>query len=106
MLIGQITLYITTTWPYVTVMIYNSLTQNILPSNKSATRNAIETFALSFSANFFLYLYNAVSDRKANFGSLKKIYLDFISCLYINSTELSTRIIPCSTSKIYSSTFS
>ncbi|CAF1491055.1 unnamed protein product [Rotaria sordida] len=61
MLIGQITLYITTTWPYVAMMIYNVLTQNILPSHKSVTRNAIETFALSFSANFFLYLYNAIS---------------------------------------------
>ncbi|CAF3364232.1 unnamed protein product [Rotaria sp. Silwood2] len=61
MLIGQITLYITTTWPYVTVMIYNVLTQNIPPSSKPATRIAIEAFALTFSANFFLYLFNSIS---------------------------------------------
>ena len=64
MLIGQITLYIITTWPYVTVMIYNVLTQNISPSTKSVTRSAIEAFALTFSTNFFLYLFNAVSVKK------------------------------------------
>lgn len=74
MLIGQITLYITTTWPYVSVMIYNELTQNIPPSSKSAARSAIETFALTFSANFFLYLFNAVSARKKNL----EILFDFI----------------------------
>lgn len=66
MLIDQITSYISTTWPYVVVMIYNVLTQNISPSNKSVARRSAETFALSFSANFFLYLFNAVSVGKAN----------------------------------------
>ncbi|CAF3119077.1 unnamed protein product [Rotaria sp. Silwood2] len=61
MLKGQITLYITTTWPYVAVMIYTVLTKNIPPSNKSTARNAIEAFALTFSTIFFLYLFNAIS---------------------------------------------
>jgi hypothetical protein len=67
MLIGQIILYIITTWPYVAVMIYNVLTQNIPPSSKSVTRSAIEAFALTFSTNFFLYLFNAVSVKKSKF---------------------------------------
>ncbi|CAF4154250.1 unnamed protein product [Rotaria sp. Silwood2] len=66
MLKGQITLLITTTWPYVAVMIYTVLTKNIPPSNKSTARNAIEAFALTFSTSFFLYLFNAVSVGKAN----------------------------------------
>jgi hypothetical protein len=42
-------------------MIYNVFTQNVPSSSKSETRNAIETFAFTFSSNFFLYLFNAVS---------------------------------------------
>ncbi|CAF3423277.1 unnamed protein product [Rotaria socialis] len=61
MLIGHITLYIITTWPYVSVMIYNVLTQNIPPTSKSVTRSAIEAFALTFSTNCFLYLFNAAN---------------------------------------------
>ena len=90
MVIGQITLYITTTWPYVSVMIYNVLTQNTPSSSKSAARIAIETFALTFSTNFFLYVFNGVSVRKANSEILNLFYLDFISCLYINSIKFST----------------
>jgi hypothetical protein len=64
MVMGQITLYIATIWPYVAVLVYNRLTENILPSQKSAARSAIELFALGFSANFCLYLFNAVSLKK------------------------------------------
>ena len=67
MLIGHMTLYIITTWPYVAVMIYNVLTQNISPTSKSVTRSAIEAFALTFSTNFFLYLFNAASVKNRKF---------------------------------------
>jgi hypothetical protein len=90
MVIGQITLYITTTWPYVSVMIYNVLTQNTPASSKSVTRTAIEAFAITFSTNFFLYLFNAVSVRKVNSEILNLFYLDFVSCLYIDSIKFST----------------
>ena len=90
MLMGQITLYISTTWPYVVVMIYNVLTQNISPSDKSAVRRSVEAFALSFSTNFFLYLFNAVSVGKANVSILLCCFhLDLVSRLYIGSTKLS-----------------
>ena len=61
MLIAQVLLYQVTNVPYISLILYGKITESVPASSKSAYRIAVESFASTFFASFFYYVYNGVS---------------------------------------------
>ncbi|UJR10887.1 hypothetical protein I4U23_015074 [Adineta vaga] len=61
MLIAQVVLYLVTNVPYVSIILYGKITENIPASSRSSYRTAIESFLSTLLASFFYYCYNGWS---------------------------------------------
>lgn len=88
MLIGQVILYITTALPFVSNMVYNTVTQYIPSSSKSAYRIAAENLSLTATGSFGTFLFNGVSVQ--SHYKLSYSVLVIVLYLYIDCTSVSS----------------
>ncbi|UJR10888.1 hypothetical protein I4U23_015075 [Adineta vaga] len=61
MLIAQVLLYLVTNVPYISLLLYGKITENIPNSSKSSYRIAVESFLNTLLASFFYYVFNGWS---------------------------------------------
>lgn len=90
MLIGQVFLYIITTLPYASIILYNTFTwQN---PGQSPRYIAIENFFITLFTSFGYYIFNGVRRFliNLNFALIRGTIIAIVLRLYIDCTEFST----------------